>query len=80
MATSNALFASSRSSRSLGLFAAATILMELATRSRFSILLRAVRDDAQRQVHHRLRKIDLLAVAPAFLQPQRLDGLTLSLR
>jgi len=47
----------------LGLFAAATILMELATRSRFSILLRAVRDDedAAAQIGVRPFRIKLLA-------------------
>jgi branched-chain amino acid transport system permease protein len=47
----------------LGLFAAATLLMQLATASRYSILLRAVRDDedAAAQIGVRAFRIKLLA-------------------
>jgi branched-chain amino acid transport system permease protein len=51
----------------LGLFAAATLLMQLATRSRYSILLRAVRDDedAAAQIGVRAFRIKLLAFVVA---------------
>jgi branched-chain amino acid transport system permease protein len=52
---------------SLALFAATTLLMQLATRSRYSILLRAVRDDedAAAQVGVRSFRIKLLAFVVA---------------